>query len=50
MARAAQLMGDSAGASTLLTTLENKYAPSWGGHWYDDEAGRFILATTAANP
>jgi hypothetical protein len=50
MARAAQLMGDSAGATMLLTTLENKYAPSWGGNWYDDEAGWFLLAATATNP
>jgi hypothetical protein len=28
MARAAQLMGDSGGANTLLATLENKYAPA----------------------
>lgn len=27
-----------------------KYAPLWGGNWYDDEAGWFILAATATNP
>jgi hypothetical protein len=37
-------------AAVALTTLENKYAPSWGGNWYDDEAGWFILAATATNP
>jgi hypothetical protein len=50
MARAAQLMGDAAGAKSLLTTLDNKYAPSWGGNWYDDEAGWFLLAATATSP
>jgi len=50
MARAAQLMGDTSGASTLLTTLEDKYAPDWGGNWYDDEAGWFLLAATSTNP
>lgn len=43
-------MGDSSGANTLLSTLENKYAPGWGGNWYDDEAGWFLLAATDTSP
>jgi len=50
MARAGEVMGDTAHANQLLTTLHNTYAPGWGGNWYDDEAGWFILGATATSP
>jgi len=50
MARAGQLMGDPTHADQFLATLHDKYAPGWGGNWYDDEAGWFILGVTATGP
>jgi hypothetical protein len=50
MARAAQLNGDTAHADELLNTLHDRYSPAWGGNWYDDEAGWFVLGTRAMDP
>lgn len=53
MASAAERMGDSADADTLLTSIHDNYAPGWAaptscgtppcGSWYDAEAGWFLL-------
>ena len=50
MARAGQLNGKPDQASHLLSTLHDTYAPDWGGNWYDDEAGWFILGAKGMDP
>lgn len=50
MAVAAQVMGDGADADTLLTTIHSNFAPGWGGNWYDDEAGWFLMGATGTTP
>ena len=57
MARAAQIMGESAHAIGYLTDVHSRYAPGFSqpsscgntvcGDWYDAEAGWFILAATS---
>lgn len=57
IARAAQMMGENAQASTFLAGVRSRYAPSFTlptscgaaecGEWYDAEAGWFILAQLA---
>lgn len=49
MAFAAELMGDSADATTLLTHIYNTYTPNWAWPWFPDEAGWF-LRSSGANP
>ena len=54
IARAAQIMGETAKASSYLTNVHSRYAPGFTqptscgdpicGQWYDAEAGWFILA------
>lgn len=47
IARAAELMGDTAGARTFLQTVHAQFAPSWAWPWFDSEAGWFIRANVA---
>ncbi len=49
MARAGHLMDDPTHAQQLLTTLHDRYAPDWGGNWYNGEAGWFIHAATGTD-
>jgi hypothetical protein len=46
MARAAQVMGDTTEAATLLSTMQSKYAPLWPWPWYNGAAGWFLRAAT----
>lgn len=60
MTSAAERMGDTTDADTLLTTIHGNYAPGWGlptscgastcGTWYDAEAGWFLLGALNKTP
>ena len=60
IARAAQIMGETAHADSYLTNVHSRYAPGFTqptacgnpicGQWYDAEAGWFILAAADRAP
>ncbi len=60
IARAAQLMGETANADSFLANVHSRYAPGFTqptscgsavcGQWYDAEAGWFILAAASRTP
>lgn len=47
IARTAELMGDTDGASTFLAAVHSQFAPNWEWPWFDEEAGWFIRANVA---